>query len=265
MNVLGWASRAGRAVRGHPHAADAAIAAIAYGVTLLTTLGTLSPGILRLGLAEPLVAGIACGALMLRRRWPFAVLAVTTAGAVGYIVLSPDRGWALAAPLVALYSAAETTGRRRALTIGWITVFALALVHALIRPGPWFGSENLTMIALGGLAVVGGDAARTHRAYLESVEERARTAERDRELEAARRVTEERLRIARDLHDSLGHHLALINVQAGAAAAVLKARPEQAREAVELIGQASRAALDELGDTVGLLRRPGEPIAPTAP
>jgi signal transduction histidine kinase len=259
MRVFG---RLRGAVGGHPWVADAAVAAVAYGVTLLTTLGGLRPWHGQLGVAEILVAGVACAVLVLRRRRPFVVLAVATAGAVVYAGLSGAHGWVLAAPLIALYSAADATGRRRALTGGWLVVLILALAHALARPVPWFSAENLALIALGGLAVAAGDAARSRRAYVAEVEERARCAERDREREARRRVAEERLRIARDLHDSMGHHLALINVQAGAAVSVIDERPEQARRTVELIGRASRAALEELSGTVGLLRQPGDPVAP---
>jgi signal transduction histidine kinase len=250
------------AMDGHAWVADAALAAVAYGVTLLTTLGGLRPWRGQLGAAEILVAGIACGALVLRRRRPFAALTLATAGAVVYAGLSDAHGWVLAAPLIALYGAADATGRRRALLVGWLVVLTLAVAHALARPAPWFGSANLALIALGGLAIAAGDAARSRRAYVAEVEDRARCAERDREREARRRVAEERLRIARDLHDSMGHHLALINVQAGAAVSVIEGRPDQARRAVELIGRASRAALEELSGTVGLLRQPGDPVAP---
>lgn len=74
-----------------------------------------------------------------------------------------------------------------------------------------------------------------------------------------------RLRIARDLHDAVGHQIALINVQAGVAEHVLDASPAQAKEALAHIRQASRTALGELGTTVGLLRQPGEPAVPTEP
>ena len=127
------------------------------------------------------------------------------------------------------------------------------------------GAENLALAALGGLAVAAGDASRNRRAYLAEVEERARRAESERDREASRRVTEERLRIARDLHDVVGHHLALINVQAGVAAHVLDDQPAQVRQSLTHIRQASRAALDELRDTIGLLRGPDEPAAPTEP
>jgi signal transduction histidine kinase len=73
---------------------------------------------------------------------------------------------------------------------------------------------------------------------------------------------EERLRIARELHDVLAHQIALINVQSQVAAHVLGSEPGKAREALGHIRQAGRAALDELRTTVGLLRRPGSPDEP---
>jgi signal transduction histidine kinase len=254
-----------RWARLHPYAADVALAAVLYAITLLTTAvgpqpwrGTVTP-------AAVVAAGVAYGALVFRRRRPFIVLAVASAGAAAYLALSTALGLVLAAPMIALYNAADATGRRRGLTAGWLAVLAMAAVHTEFRPSTWFGSENLALIALGGLAVAAGDAARSRRGYIAEVEERARRAERDREQEALRRVIEERLRIARDLHDVVGHHLALINVQAGVAGHLLEAKPIEARRALSHIGEASRAALGELRDTIGLLRQPGDPPAPTEP
>jgi signal transduction histidine kinase len=76
---------------------------------------------------------------------------------------------------------------------------------------------------------------------------------------------EERLRIARELHDVLGHEVALINLQASVAAHQLNDNPDEARRALARIRQAGRGALDGLRATVGLLRQPGEPVAPTEP
>jgi signal transduction histidine kinase len=70
-------------------------------------------------------------------------------------------------------------------------------------------------------------------------------------------VTEERLRIARDLHDAIGHQLALIHVQAGVAAHVLQDSPAEAEEALNHVRSASKAALNELSQTIGLLRDKG--------
>src|SRR5260370_41561427 len=92
----------------------------------------------------------------------------------------------------------------------------------------------------GARAVAAGDSSRNRRAYLAEVEQRAARAEHDREQDAHQRVTEERLRIARELHDSVGHHLALIRVQALVADQLLGTAPEQAHQALSHVKTASR-------------------------
>jgi signal transduction histidine kinase len=252
------------ALRRQPHA-DIGLAALVFAVVLATTAG--GPGRAALDAAGVLFAAVACGVLVVRRRWPFPVLAVSTLAAEFY--MAPDLGHegatVLAAPLIALYTVADTTARRKALVTGGVAVLALAGSHILLKPSSWIGAENLALVAFGALAVAAGDASRNRRAYLAEVEERARRAESERDREASRRVTEERLRIARDLHDVVGHHLALINVQAGVATHVLDDQPAQVRLSLAHIRQASRTALEELRDTIGLLREPDEPAAPTEP
>jgi signal transduction histidine kinase len=253
------------AARSRPHA-DIAVAVVLYVVTLVTTATGPAHGGNGLGAVRALIAALSCGVLVLRRRWPLPVLLICTIAAEAYIAPYPDHGaMILAAPLIALYTVADTTPRRRALVGGGLVVLLLAGTHIFLTPQSWMGAENLALAALGGLAVAAGDASRTRRAYLAEVEERARRAESERDREASRRVTEERLRIARDLHDVVGHHIALINVQAGVAAHVLDEQPAQVRQSLAHIRQASRAALDELRDTIGLLRGPDEPAAPTEP
>jgi signal transduction histidine kinase len=249
--------------RGRPHLADLAVALIVLLVTLLTTS---APHHLRDGWAV-LLAVVASGVLMLRRRWPYAVLLVSTVAAEGYLArYGGDTGTlVLGAPVVALYTLAEAEDRRRSLMIAGLLVFAIGAFHTLGKPARFLGPENIALVALGGLAVAAGEAARNRRAYVAEVVARAEDAERDREAEARRRVTEERLRIARDLHDSVGHHLALINVQAGVAGHVMTEAPAPVRETFDQIRQRSRAALEELKDTVGLLRQPGDPAAPVEP
>src|SRR6185437_543724 len=95
------------------------------------------------------------------------------------------------------------------------------------------------------------------------VERRAERSELERELVAQRRVEQERLRIARDLHDSVGHHLALISVQSDVAGRAVNGDAAAAHEALLHVKSASRKALEELRDTVSLLRQPGDPVAPT--
>jgi signal transduction histidine kinase len=103
------------------------------------------------------------------------------------------------------------------------------------------------------------------RAALESAQARARQAEQTREEEAERRVTDERVRIARELHDVVAHHISVVNVQAGVARHLLDSRPEQAKEALGLVREASKTVLAEMSAVVGLLRTPEEdaPVEPT--
>lgn len=89
------------------------------------------------------------------------------------------------------------------------------------------------------MAAAAGDAVRSRRAFVDAIRERAERAERTREEEARRRVAEERLRIARDLHGVVAHHIALVNVQAGVASHVMDKRPDQAKEALSHVREAS--------------------------
>jgi signal transduction histidine kinase len=264
MTVWG---RLSAAARRQPHA-DVGIALVVLAVTVVTT--STDPQGAPPDLPALAAAAVACGALAARRRFPPLVLAVSAVAAEVYLIHGEGhRGsMVLAAPLIALYTVAETSTRRRALFVGVLVMLAFAGIHTLIKPTSWINGNNLALAALGGLAVAAGDASRSRRAYLLEAQARAEHAEADRDAEAARRVTEERLRIARDLHDMLGHHLALIHVQARVAEHTLDGAtdtPARARDALEAIGTASKTALGELGDTIGLLRRPGEPSAPTAP
>ena len=163
----------------------------------------------------------------------------------------------LLAPLIALYTVADVVERRPALFLGCGAVAALAVVHAVHKPS-LLGPQNLAFIALGGLAIAAGDSSRNRRAYLAEAEQRAERAEREREQDARRRIAEERLRIARDLHDAVGHQLALISVQSNVAGQALDDDTATAREALAHVKSASRRALGELRDTVTLLRQPGE-------
>jgi signal transduction histidine kinase len=257
-------ARMHRLARRQPHA-DVAIAATVLAVTLLTTAAS-PPGV-RFNPGSALVAAVCCTALAVRRWWAMPAFLVSAVAAEIYLAMYPghDGAMILAAPLIALYTVAEQGSRRHGLIIGILAVLALAGVHMLVKPSSWLGAENLALAAFGGLAVAAGDAARNRRAYFVEVEARASRAEADRETETARRVTEERLRIARDLHDVLGHQLALINVQAAVADHVLDREPRGTREALAHIRTASKTALNELRDTIGLLRAPDETATPTEP
>jgi signal transduction histidine kinase len=207
----------------------------------------------------------AAAALVLRRVAPLAVLALTTGLSLVELVTGDPRAPVSMAAVVALFTVAATTDRPTSWRVGLLTMTVLTATAMLSGPLPWYTQENLGLFAWTGMAAAAGDAVRSHRAFVHAIRERAERAERTREEEARRRVAEERLRIARDLHDVVAHHIALVNVQAGVAAHVMDKRPDQAKAALAHVREASRSALNELRATVGLLRQSGDPEAPTEP
>src|SRR5882724_4938588 len=208
-----------------------------------------------------LVSAVVYAALVARRRFPLGAVAIAVIGSV--VLMADGMAYPLTLPAVfyALYLVALGAGPGRTLAVG-VTVKA-ALLSASLITHP--GITGFVILLWAALAVTTGSASRSHRAYVAEVEKRARRAEQAREHEANRQVAEERLRIARELHDAVGHHVALINVQAGALACLLDDEDLiQARESVAHIQRASEEALEELRLTVGLLREPGaaEPAEP---
>ncbi|MFC1442442.1 histidine kinase [Streptacidiphilus sp. N1-10] len=208
---------------------------------------------------------VTCVALPWRRRRPLTVVAVTTAGAAVYLAGRGSPPTLLIAPMIALYHLAATFDRRSALLYGLPAVAVLVGSVGLLRPGVWYDPIILAVTALTLLALAAGDATRSRRAVLAAAQERAHRAEHERDLESRRLLIEERLRISRDLHDQVGHQLALIHVHAGAADYVLDEQPAQVRASLAHIRYAAKTALEELKDTVGLLREPTDGIRPTEP
>ncbi|GLW56333.1 sensor histidine kinase [Kitasatospora phosalacinea] len=214
-----------------------------------------------------------CLPLLVRSRWPVPVAAATVLVGVVELVLLPFTpaphpdafGISLFAVGVALYAVATRTDRRTAWRTGCCAAGVLTLTALIVRSGLEELPQNLGLIAWPCLSVAIGDAVRSRRELLASVVERAERAERTREEEARRRVTEERMRIARELHDVVAHHITLVNAQAGVAHHLMRTDPEHAYQALERIRDTSRAALDELRATVGLLRHSGDQAAPREP
>ncbi|MGW8365503.1 sensor histidine kinase [Streptomyces wedmorensis] len=258
--------------RAHPLAFDAVLA---FGVLVSMIAGSFtdphgSPDGPTFGDHSPdvwsvliMVAGAA--ALVLRRRNPFAVLCFTVTISL-FELVSDNRPAPIAmSAVVALFTVAARTDRPTTWRVGLVTMAVLTVAAMAFGPTHWYAQDNLGVFAWTGMAAAAGDAVRSRRAFVDAIRERAERAERTREEEAGRRVAEERLRIARDLHDVVAHHIALVNVQAGVAAHVMDKRPDQAKEALSYVREASRSALDELRATVGLLRQSGDPEAPTEP
>ncbi|MFF4831296.1 sensor histidine kinase [Streptomyces sp. NPDC001315] len=263
--------RARLRLKAHPLALDAALAA---GVLVCMVAGSFVEPRGDNGVSwsirtpDPLslvLITLGAVALVFRRSAPITVLALTGTFALVENVTGDPRAPVVMSAVIALYTVASTTDRPTTWRAGLLTMSVLTGASMLAGPLPWYAQENLAVFAWTGIGATAGDAVRSRRAVVQAIRDRADRAERTREEEARRRVAEERLRIARDLHDVVAHHIALVNVQAGVAAHVMDKRPDQAKEALAHVREASRSALNELRATVGLLRQSGDPEAPTEP
>jgi len=205
---------------------------------------------------------VAGGSIATRWRWPLPSLLVSAAAVGLYAGFDYKGGPVYVAPLFALFAVASVYDRRRALLLAVGLTGAITVTGA-IAGDDWNVAQLLYPSWAAGIVFI-ADAARNRRAYFDGLAERAKRMEETREEEARRRVAEERLRIARDLHDVVAHSIASINVQSGVAAHVIDQHPERAKEALLAIKQASREALDELRATLGLLRQ-GDDVAPRVP
>jgi signal transduction histidine kinase len=215
--------------------------------------------------AAAVVAVLTCAALALRRRRPGAVLAGTVLGAAAVILLDGGPSSITFVPFVALYSFAVANDRRETLLGFAAAVLGVAAAVAL-APTPWPpDARTFQHVSSFAVAAAVGMTVRARRAYVVAIEERAERAERTREQEAARRVAEERLRIARELHDVIAHRAAIVNVQASVAHHLVLVDPPGALTAIEHVRDAGRAILDELGDVLNVLRQPDDVVDPHAP
>ena len=203
--------------------------------------------------------------LVVRRRHPIAVFGVAAAATTLITAVSGARTVAFPATLLLLFTMATRTPRTRALTVGGIGIVAMFAAAAARLDHRWFAPDSFAILAWSGFALATGDAIRNRREYVAAIEERARRAEETRETEARRRVIEERLRIARELHDVVAHHMAVINVQAGVASHLVRTDATGAEQALGVVRDAGRSVLDELSGLLNVLRNADDEIAPAAP
>lgn len=216
--------------------------------------------------AHVIAGATALFVLAARRRWPERLLILDTAVSVGVIIATGNRHPLLiVAWMIVAYTFARRTNRRRSWLVAGSCIAAMYLAGGLFGAGGWTDPSNLGATAWPIAVVAVADATRSRRDYITEVEGRARRAEETREEEARRRVAEERLRIARELHDVVAHHIAVINVQAGAAAHVLETRPEAVGPALAHIRRAADTVMKELGSVVGVLRGEDELDESTEP
>jgi signal transduction histidine kinase len=210
---------------------------------------------------------VAAVPLVARRRYPLPVWAVTVLFGV-LAVLNSDGRLPLPLPtFLALYTVGRSVAVRNTVLATAVTGIAFSIGMAVAQ-GAWLDEHGdfpaLATLALSGAAAAVGVAVRSQQAALAAAQARAQQAELTREEEAERRVTDERVRIARELHDIVAHHISVINVQAGVARHLMDSSPEQARTALGLVREASKTVLSEMSSVVGLLRTQEED-APTEP
>lgn len=240
-------------------AAEASLV-LAVGVVavigLLVQAGGMSTGAEWVAL---LVVLASSAALTVRRRYPVPVGLVALAAVGAYGALLQQPGPIMLVFVVALYTVVDEGYLAVAIGLGVASVVAFALADGFDRET----SNGATLLHAGWLVAVIVGVTRNRRAYLAEAAARALAAEQRVEEESRRRATEERLRIAREVHDVLGHHLSLINVQASAA--LHRPDPERSEQALTAIKQASKETLRELRATLGVLRQDGGPPVVPAP
>ncbi|MBC7272620.1 MAG: ATP-binding protein [Streptomyces sp.] len=195
--------------------------------------------------------------LVWRRRRPVLVLLLVVALVAPYHALDFHHSAPVPATMVALYTVAVTGTVRRTVLVGALVLAGTLTSNALTNPGGL--TETVRIFGWAVAVLILGGYVRVHRQYIASIVERAERAERTREEEARRRVAEERLRIARDLHDLLAHSITLIGVQTSVAAHVLAADPERLDRAavagaLDDIAETCRSARGELRTTLEVLR-----------
>jgi signal transduction histidine kinase len=252
----------------HPRILDALIFVVLMGNALLAgylnSAGPATPAPLW---HELWVTAAGAASLFWRRDYPRTVAVVAGSTAVTVAGLGYLPSLLLIGPaMVALFSLAARTNRRTANSFAAAIIIVLVCVTlATEQAQQSIILKTASPAALLLLPVALGTITRMGRDYVALLRSRAENAERTREQEARSRVAEERIRIARDLHDVVAHHLALANAQAGTAAHIARTHPDQAREILSELTSTTSAALRELKATVGLLRQGDDAEAPTSP
>jgi signal transduction histidine kinase len=242
-------------------AVDLTVAAFSATAAVVLHLEVAGDSVLAAGLITSAVHG---GAVLLRRRYPRGVLAVLAATAAFYVVLGFPVYMLGPAVLFAMYSAgAGLPGRRSAVAAAAMT----AVVALLVLVGPAFpGLASVVFYSvLAGVAWWLGHLVQRSRTAAEEHARRADELAATREELARYAVSEERRRIARELHDVVAHSMTVVAMHAGTGRLVGADNPKAAIEALSTVERLSRDALQEMRRLVGLLRSGSEDDQGLAP
>ncbi len=235
---------------------DAALAAFAFGSSLLL-IAVSDAGTSDLDAPAILLAGLASLPLVARRRAPLTVFVFMTCASAALYAIAAPAGPPVG-PTIALYSVAAGIGESRAsqrVTLAVVVVMLIVHVTAVgIQDGSFPAASLAFAIAVWGGIWLAGERSRIRAERLRELEERALRAEREAERERQLATAEERMRIARDLHDSAGHAINVILVHAGLGRLRTQNDAAGAREALETIEEVARETAGEIDQLVGVLR-----------
>jgi signal transduction histidine kinase len=254
-----------RRLRVSPWVFDSGLALVAAGIStaLLVfnpTVRGLPGGTFALGYVLVLLHTLPLAG---RRRFPGAVLALSVASGLAVAALGLPPEILGVAILVAVYTVAAYADR-------WVPLVGLAVAEVgsaavQLTSGRFQAPTVVSNALVIGAAWLVGHFVGVRRAYIRQLEERTAELERARAELARRAVVEERLRLARELHDVVAHAMSVIAVQSGVGAHVADTQPEEAAKALAAIEATSRAALEELRRLLGVLRQEDEPQGDLAP
>ncbi|MFB7951635.1 sensor histidine kinase [Streptomyces sp. NPDC056045] len=234
-------------------------AALGAGLVLVVLVG----GLLELGPPGPsgpmgpgavVLAVVAGAATALRRRFPVGCLAVADAATFAWFHFGYQGRLITTAPLIGCYALAARRGWRAGVAGGVLTALCTLLTVRFVLSGDWFTDQVFNAVPLVAAATALGAAVHSHRAFARGARDWAERLTEARSDQARRQAAEERLEIARELHDVFGHTMAAISVQAGVAVHVMRRRPEQAAEALNTIKRISDEGLAEVHVVLGAMR-----------
>jgi signal transduction histidine kinase len=210
------------------------------------------------GTIEIVVIAVSATLVVLRHYAPIPVLAAAIGASIASVAVTDHPNVLIGVVVLLVFTVAVEHDRRAGLYAGLAGIAGLLVVVVIQNAPEELPGPLLAALAWPALAVTAGDLLRTRRESIAAADERARRAEETREREARQRVAEERLHIARELHDVVAHRMAVVNVQAGVAEHLLRSRPDDAAAALRIVRSSAQAALDNLGSILNVLRSAGQ-------
>ncbi len=234
---------------------DLAVAVLTVGLSSLL-IGA-SPEGFDTGWPE-LPAGIGAFAMvLLRRRWALPLLGIALVSAGAFVAIWERPTTLVFASLVLLATACLRLERWPSIGLGAVVAVSLYLMALIgfLGDGAELGDSDAVIgVVWSALAVGVADAVRSWRRYQEATDAQVQSAVLATEAQLREQISEERLSIARELHDLLAHNLSVMNVQTGAALHLLRTDPDQAEVSLNNARDAGRSVLDELSELLSVLR-----------